>query len=137
VDGTITSSSSSSVINPRTPSRLENNIFNELMKNDNKYRIQIEEKFERLRIGTTVIEICRKDMSPDTIHHIYESIKHCKTSIEEYQILNGIVPDVIARITKQVEHRILAKIAGQDQVLLRTALNSMRELSSDHWRLVN
>ncbi len=106
------------------------------MKNYNKYRLQIEAKFERLRIGTTVIEISRKDLSQDTTYHIYEDIKHCKTPNEAYQILNGIIPDVIARITKQVENRILAKIAGQDQVLLKTALNSMRELASNHWRFI-
>ena len=88
------------------------------MKNDNKYGLQIDKKFERLRIGTTCIEISRKDPSPDTIYHLDEAIKHCKTSDEAYQTLNGIIPDVIARIAKQVEHRILAKTVGQDQVLL-------------------
>ncbi len=90
-----------------------------------------------MRIGITFIEISRKDLSPDTIYHLDEAIKHCKTSDEAYQTLNGIIPDVIARIAKQVEHRILAKTLGQDQVLLKTALNSIRELASNHWRLVN
>jgi hypothetical protein len=131
-------------------SHLEDNIFNDLMENDNEIVSQVEENFERLRIGTTVIEISLKNLSPDTIYHIEEAVKHCKTPIEKHQILNGIIPNVIARIAKQVEPRILAKSTRElvllrtvpnkireHQVLLRTALNSIRELASNHWRLVN
>lgn len=118
-----------------SPKHLEDNIFNDLMENG-EIVSQVEEKFERLRLGSTVIEISRKNLSLDTIYHIEESVKHCKTTDEAYQTLNGIIPDVIARIAKQVEHRILAKILSKDQVLLRTSLNNIRELASNHWRFI-
>jgi hypothetical protein len=95
------------------------------------------EKFEDLRLRrSTVIDISRKDLGDNTKVHIADAIKDCKIHDDVFQTLNGIMPDVIARIPRQVKHKILTKSISPDQVLLIDALNSMSEFASNHWRHV-
>ncbi len=109
------------------------------INNYNKYGSQIEDKFDDLVIHSpvTFIEISYKDLSSETIHHINEYIKDCTTKEERYLRLNGIMPDVIARIANQVKHRILAKRLKEDPVIINTTFNSIRELASNHWWFIN
>ncbi len=106
---------------------------------ENKYVDQFEEKFEYLRIGspTAYFDISFKDLRDETKQHIKEFTRDCETPAEFYRKLNGIIPGVIAGIAKQTEHRILAKSSAKDDILLRKALSSIREIASNHWRFTN
>lgn len=117
-----------------SPSYLEDNIFNDMMKYD-EYRKQIEEKFQRLRIPTVFIDIHYNHLSADTQRHIDKITYGCNKE-ESYKILNGIIPNVIARIAKQIRPQILAKVTYEDKVIIDVAINSIRESSSNQWRFV-
>jgi hypothetical protein len=106
-------------------SYLEDNIFNDLMNTD-EYRKQIEEKFQRLRIPTVIIDIHYNHLSADTQNHI-DKITCGRKEEESYKILNDIIPNVIARIAKQIRPQILAKATQEDEVIIDVAINSIRE----------
>ncbi len=133
---------SSPLLDPWSPCRLVDSIFNNLMEsssrgNDenekfNRYVMQMVDKFEFFRIKSPKIffEISFKDLDSETITHIDDYTKNCKTIEEKYRELDEIVTEVIARITKQAEPAILSRRINEDQILLKVALNSMRELVS-------
>ena len=123
-----------------TSSRFVNEIYNNVMENGqygidaihNEYLDQFENKFQLLVIGSpkVLFEIKYGHLKEETINHINYLIKDCKTANEKYQKLNSIIPDVIAGIAKQVEHRILGKAKSPDPNFLRIELNSVREIVS-------
>ena len=117
-----------------TLSYLEDNIFNNLMNTD-EYIKQIKEKFQRLRIPTVIMDIHYNHLSADTQNHI-NKITYSLKEEESYKILNGVIPNVIARIAKQTRPQILAEASLEDEVIIDVAINSMRESSSYHWRFV-
>ena len=98
----------------------------------------LDEKFEdlRLMLTSTVIDISPKDLSDNTKVHNADTIKDCKTHDEVFQTLNGIMPYVIARISRQVEHKILTQKRRSIPSFVESRTNSMREFASNHWRYV-
>ncbi len=130
---------------PWALSRLADEIFIDLMKNDNynkdevqnKYVDEFENKFN-LSLGSskTYFEISFKDLNEETIDYLKHHTEYCRTKEEQYQKIDGIIPDVIAEIAKQTEHRFLANIKGEDPILLTMTLCNIREFASNHWRFI-
>jgi len=129
------------------PSRIADAIFNDLMENgdehdkennDNRYISQIVEKFDyiRLKYTGTLYEIYYNNLSEETRFQIEGYLKGCTTPYEKYKKLNGIMPDVIARIAKQAEHKILANKMTEDPLFIKVNTNSMRELVSNKWKFI-
>ncbi len=140
---TAISSSSSSI--PWSPSRLEDEIFVNLMENgynddakSNKYIDQMIDKFEFFRIKSpeNFYEISFKDLDSEVLNHIKDHTKDCKTTKEKYRKLDGIFTKVIAQITKQAESAILSQRITEDTILLKVSLNSIREFVSQKWKLI-
>jgi hypothetical protein len=104
----------------------------------NKYIDQLVDKFKffRLRSPSVYFEIYKQDFKDETTLHIENYIQDCKTSQEIYLKLNGIFTEVIARISKQAEPRILSLRINEDIVWIRNSLNEIRELVSFKWKLV-
>ncbi len=126
---------------------LVDKVFFNLMQNgvnyetkSNKYIIQFVNKFEyfRIRSSSTFFEIDIKDLSEDTIKQIEDHTKDCKTVEEKYRKLDGVIVETIARICKQAEPIILSSKTNDDsEVLLKVALNEIREIVSFRWRFVD
>ena len=143
---TVIISSPSSSPNDSSPWKLADIIFVSLMENgddtvskSNKYITQIINKFKYIRIKTDekFFEISFKDLNSESINHMAEYTKDCKTAEEKYAILNGVFVEVIARIIKQAEPAILSSYTNESRRLLaKVALNEIREMVSYHWRLV-
>jgi hypothetical protein len=123
------------------PGRLTDAIFIDLMASndkDDRYLSQIEDKFDwlRLKFTDTSYEIHYSDLKEETQKHLEDYVKDCKTTEEKYKKLNGIMPDVIARVSKQVEHRMVANKMSKDPVLLQVSFYSMRENVSNNWKFI-
>ena len=128
-----------------TPGYLVDNIFVNLMENgydkntkSNEYILQLADKFRYFRIKSpiTLYEISYKDLDVKTINHIRNYTKCCKSTEEKHQRLNWVIVDVIARIAKEAESRILSLYANEDKVLLKARLSEIRELVSHKWRFI-
>ncbi|MER5174279.1 MAG: hypothetical protein ABJB76_04145, partial [Candidatus Nitrosocosmicus sp.] len=55
---------------------------------------------------------------------------------EKYQKLDGVITEVIARITKQAEPIILSSITSEGILWTKTSLNQIREVVSQKWALI-
>lgn len=126
------------------PSYLEDKIYNDLMRCidgydlSKKYISQWIDKFKYiiLRSPITFYEIDIKDLTNETIKLIEEYTIDCTTQTSQYEKLNGIMPDVIARISRQAEHKILSNKSITYTTLIQTNLNSTRELVSFRWKFI-
>lgn len=122
--------------------RLVDTIYIDLMesndKNNDRYLSQFADKFDYLTLKFTDAryEICYSDLKENTKNHLEDYVIDCKTHQEKYKKLNGIMPDVIARIAKQVEHRILASKISEDSVFIKANIYSIREIVSSKWTFV-
>jgi len=123
---------------------LIDNIFNNLMENGyekdekiNKYIIQLIDKFNFFRIKSpiTIFEINIKDLYLETKYQINNYTEECKTKEKKYRKLDGIVTEVIARITKQATPMILSQRINEDIILFKSSLKEIRELVSFKWIL--
>lgn len=141
----LSSPSSSEVVDILLPSRLVDVIFVSLMENgynentkSNKYIVQFVHKFRFFRIKSpeTSFEISYKDLNIEALNYIKDYTKDCKTTEEKYQKLDGVITEVIARITKQAEPIILSSITSEGILWTKTSLNQIREVVSQKWALI-
>ena len=128
-----------------TPWYLVDNIFVNLMENgyvkntkSNKYILQLTDKFKYFRIKSpvTLYEISYKDLDVKTTKQIKDYTKGCKSTEEKHQRLDWVIVDVISRISKEAEPRILFLYPNEDKRLLKTRLNEIREMVSQKWRFI-
>jgi hypothetical protein len=128
-----------------TPGYLVDNIFVDLMENghdentnSNKYILQLTDKFTHFRIKSdfTLYDISFNDLSLETTDNIRNYTKDCKSPKEKHQRLDWVIVDVIARIAKQAESRILSLYPNEDQVMIKVRINEIRELVSHRWRFI-
>jgi hypothetical protein len=118
-------------------SYLVDNIFNNLMST-NKYIFQAKEKFRYFRIKSevTFFEIYTKDLKEDTKRDLDLYLKDCKSPIERYQKLNGIITEIIALIYKEAQPLILSDVEHMDPVWVERAINEIRSTISYKWGFV-
>jgi len=138
-------SSTSSTINDFTPWYLADVIFVCLMENgydevskSNRYIIQLINKFKYFRIKTKgkCFEISFKDLNSEAIELVAEYTKNGEDSHEKYAILDGVIVEVISRITKQAEPAILSPYSKHTRLWTKVALNEIREIASHRWKMV-
>ena len=127
------------------PSYLVDIIFVSLMEGgydevskSNKYVVQIINKFKYFRIKADgkLFEISFKDLNSEALDLIAKYTKDCKDLDEKYAKLDGIIVEVISRITKQAEPAILSSYTIEFRSFIKVALNEIRETMSCRWKLV-
>jgi hypothetical protein len=118
-------------------SYLIDNIFNNLM-NSNKYIIQAVTKFNdfRRKSPVTLFVIDIKDLKEDTRNDLKLYVKDCKSSVEVYQKLDGLITEVIALIYNEAKSLILSTVKHMDPVWVERAINDIRSTVSNKWRFV-
>jgi hypothetical protein len=126
---------------------LIDNIFNDLMdksmedkngKKINKYVYQAITKLQdfRRKSPATFFDIFKDDLSNETVKRLNNYITDCNSENKIYKKLNGLMTEVIALIYKQAESLILSNIENEDVVWVKKAINEMRQLIKNRWRLV-
>ena len=130
-----------------TTGYLVDKIFNDLIDNEdssnhkfNKYILQILDKLRFFIIKSPVVyfDIRYKDLGQNTLKLIEEYTKDCKTAQEKYVKLDGLMTEVIARITMQAKPLILSSVKEKEfTTLLETSINQIRESASYKWRFVD
>ncbi len=128
-----------------TPGYLVDSIFVNLMENgydkntkSNEYILQLAYKFKYFRVKSpvTLYEISYKDLDVKTIKQIRDYTKGCKSKEEKHQRLDWVIVDVISRIAKEAETRVLSLCPNEDKGLLKTRLNEIRGMVSQKWRFI-
>jgi hypothetical protein len=130
-----------SILHSYTDGYLIDKIFNNLMENferANKYINQMVDKFWffRIRSLNVYFDIDIQDFDEETIQLIEAYTSDCITNQQIYFKLNGTITEVIARITKQAEPKIISKRFNEDIAWLQSSLYETREVTSFKWRFV-
>ncbi len=79
-------------------------------------------------------KISRKDLDDEIEDQIRHHVKDYATKEQDYIKLDPVFIEVIARITRQAASQILPQ--EEDTTRVRVALNSIRELVSCKWEIV-
>jgi hypothetical protein len=116
---------------------LVDNIFNDLMSQDNKYIIQAKTKFNdfRRKSPVTFFDI-HKDFKKDTKRDLELYVRDCNSKEQAYRKLDGIITEVIALIYRETRPLILSTVKHMDLVWMERAINEIRSCVSKKWRLV-
>jgi len=126
---------------------LIDNIFNDLMDKTiiddqgnkiNKYIHQSITKFNdfRRKLSVTFFYVFAEDLANETRKQLNYYVKDCDSKLKKYRKLNGIITEVIALIYKQAESLILSNIKYEDITWIKKAINEIRDLIKNRWRIV-